>query len=662
MTPTRHQQLMELFDRACDLPPPEQAALLERLAHDDPELGRALTRLLHHDRAPLDGLDAGAVPRGALLAGVPDALELPGLPDLEVLSILAEGGMGRVLLARQRSLQREVAIKTVRDRGDAALLAEGLRTEARLAGALEHPNIVPIHLLEHDPQGLPVLVMKRVEGVSWAELIDRPEHPLWAQLAAHDPLEGHLQILVSVCNALHFAHSRGILHRDVKPDNVMVGSFGEVYLLDWGIAAPAATGDDRAASPPAPPAIIGTPGYLPPEMAAPAGRCCDARTDVYLLGATLHHALTGRPRHEGRGLDEVLAAARRSAPVAYDPAIPEELAALCNRATHADPAQRFPSAAALRDALLDFHRHRGAVALCEDASEPLRQVQALFGRGPAGATSPPADDSSALHGRARSLIEQAQFGFQASLRAWPDYARAAAGLRECLIVATEHELLMDNLPGARALLRQIADPPADLAARVAALHERVQAQRARDARLAAIERSQDWTTGELPRLLAMLAAMGLAVWLWRAVVTGPRPLRPALLAQAMAGMLAGTSLLVLLWRRSLLQTEVNRRITLGFLCCLGGMTASRALSVLPAPETAVILSTDQVLAATVAAVGGVVLARWLWLLVPVLLGGALVERLAPAPDGVTMIVSTGAALGISVLCLWRARRSAARSC
>jgi hypothetical protein len=164
---------MELFDRSCDLPPPEQATLLGQLSHDDPELGRALAKLLHHDRAPLDALDAGALQLKTLAH---DVDLLPGLPDLELLSILAEGGMGRVLLARQCSLQREVAVKMVRPEAASAWGVDGLLAEALLTGALEHPNIVPVHLLERDPHGLPVLVMKRVEGVSWAALID-PKAP-----------------------------------------------------------------------------------------------------------------------------------------------------------------------------------------------------------------------------------------------------------------------------------------------------------------------------------------------------------------------------------------------------------------------------------------------------------------------------------------------------
>src|SRR5204863_2462534 len=136
---------------------------------------------------------------------------------------LGEGGMGTVDRALQRSLGREVAIKRVRDRraGDGAVRA--LLAEARVAGSLEHPNVVPIHALGRDAGGDPALVMKRVEGVSWSALIHDPAHPRWSDLP-RDRLRWHLETLMQVCNAIELAHSRGIIHRDLKPNNVMIGS------------------------------------------------------------------------------------------------------------------------------------------------------------------------------------------------------------------------------------------------------------------------------------------------------------------------------------------------------------------------------------------------------------------------------------------------------
>lgn len=226
------------------------------------------------------------------------------LSDFTVLSTLGEGGMGRVVLARQRSLEREVALKTLQENAGADASAALLR-EARIAGALEHPGVVPIHLLTFDEAGRPMLVMKRVDGIDLATLLTNESHPMWSADGRHrDRLVASLEILIQVCLTLQFAHSRGVVHRDIKPKNIMVGSFGEVYLVDWGVAS--TMSDSSAIS------LPGTPEYMPPEMAT--GRPGDQRSDVYLLGATLHEVLTGMPRHEGGTVAEVLRAASVSAP------------------------------------------------------------------------------------------------------------------------------------------------------------------------------------------------------------------------------------------------------------------------------------------------------------------------------------------------------------
>src|SRR5262249_35011988 len=151
--------------------------------------------------------------------------------------------------------------------------------------------------------------MKHVEGVSWRDLLRDGAHPAWAKVGApgEDRLVSHLQILMQVCNAVEFAHRRGLIHRDIKPANVMVGEFGEVYLLDWGIAArtgilaEASSHLGESGAEPTP-RMLGTPAYMAPEMLSRKVGPIDERTDVYLLGATLHEVLTGRPRHVGSTL------------------------------------------------------------------------------------------------------------------------------------------------------------------------------------------------------------------------------------------------------------------------------------------------------------------------------------------------------------------------
>ncbi len=156
---------------------------------------------------------------------------------------LGEGGMGIVRLASQTALGRHVAIKSVRPDGPVQTAARALMREAWVTGALEHPNVVPVHTLGKDAEGLPMFVMKRVHGTSWRELICGTE-PL-PEEHRDAPLDFHLRVMQQVCNAVAFAHSKGVLHRDLKPDNVMIGPFGEVYVLDWGLAVSLDEGAER---------------------------------------------------------------------------------------------------------------------------------------------------------------------------------------------------------------------------------------------------------------------------------------------------------------------------------------------------------------------------------------------------------------------------------
>jgi len=153
--------------------------------------------------------------------------------DFRVLERLGRGGMGTVHLARQESLRREVAVKRLRPDTSNESTRQALIHEALVTGSLEHPNIVPIHALGRVDEAEPMLVMKRVEGVSWQTLIQQPEREAYR---GHRPdrLRRHLDILKQVAQAVHFAHSRGVIHRDLKPENVMLGEYGEVYVVDWG--------------------------------------------------------------------------------------------------------------------------------------------------------------------------------------------------------------------------------------------------------------------------------------------------------------------------------------------------------------------------------------------------------------------------------------------
>jgi len=213
-------------------------------------------------------IEPSRIPSSGAMAAL-DALRALGATlggKIDVHHTIGEGGMGVVHLATQATLGRHVAVKTLRKGAGDEEAALRILREAWVTGALEHPNVVPVHDVGVDASGAPVIVMKRIEGRVWSHLM-RDGAEITRRFGATDPLEWNLRTLVSVCNAVHFAHSRGILHRDLKPDNVMIGEFGEVYVLDWGIAV-SLKDDPSGRLPCASQAtdIAGTPHYMAPEM------------------------------------------------------------------------------------------------------------------------------------------------------------------------------------------------------------------------------------------------------------------------------------------------------------------------------------------------------------------------------------------------------------
>jgi eukaryotic-like serine/threonine-protein kinase len=493
--------------------------------------------------------------------------------DLQIRGTLGEGGMGRVHLARQRSLGRDVALKVVKHEVDDPHVASALLEEARIAGGLEHPGIVPVHALGLDDAGRPVLVMKRIEGVEWRELLEDAEHPAWARLEwfEGDRLAAHLEILAGVCNALHFAHAHGVLHRDVKPENVMVGYYGEIYLVDWGIAFRFRDG--------VPGPIVGTPAYMAPEMIVPPDDGLDERTDVYLLGATLHHVLTGSPRHEGSTLQEMMCNAYLSLPFEYGPEVPEELAELCRRATAMDRDDRPASALAFRQAIRNFLRHRGSIDLARTAQERLDEAREILSDG---------DDASVAR-----LFAEARFGFLQALREWSRNEPARRGLEALLHTEVEHALARDNAQVARERLSQMVDPPAALRQAVEALEARVRSERERLARLEAMEYDLDVRVGARQRAwiagVMLLVSSGIA---YAVLGRDTTVFEPWDLVGMAAGIATIFGVMGVVARRHILANEAGRRVThLIVLCCVG-MLVHRVASAVHGHPVPAILTAD----------------------------------------------------------------------
>lgn len=418
--------------------------------------------------------------------------------DLQLVGVIGQGGMGRVDTAIQRVFGRTVAVKRVRtDRMCPASVAALVR-EATVTGLLDHPNIVPAHIFGQTAAGEPVLVMKLIGGVAWDRLIADPAHAAWHQTAG-DHLARHVEILIDVCQAVEAAHRRGIAHCDLKPANVMVGDLGEVYVLDWGVAV--RLSHARSSE------LAGTPAYMAPEMLRGSVHVTPA-TDVYLLGAILYELLTGQAPHRGTQLAEALqsVAGNQIAEIAADG--PAELADICRRALASDPAQRWPSALALRDALVEYMGHRGSMELVATGRAALEALHTLLGAGAATAE---------VRAQWRSRAAEAEFAFRQALRSWPGNTAAALGCEEVLTLAVDLELAAGNGAGAEAALRALAAPPPELVRRVEALLVDLAARERAQIELAQFKHERNFSAAALTPIVSMaLGSIGLllsGLWL-----------------------------------------------------------------------------------------------------------------------------------------------------
>jgi serine/threonine-protein kinase len=559
--------------------------------------------------------------------------------DYGILGTIGEGGMGRVHLARQRSLDRDVALKTLKP-GATRAVAEALLVEARLTGSLEHPGVIPVHALGLDETGRPMLVMKRVDGVDLAALLADPAHPAWrARGRSADRLVAGLEILVQVCLTLEFAHSRRVIHRDVKPENIMVGAFGEVVLLDWGIATTLGEHD--------PTAFVGTPAYMAPEMAL--GRPVDARTDVYLVGATLHEVVTGRCRHDGAGVVEVVRRAVESAPVDYGPEVPEELARICNRATARDPADRHASVGELREDVAAFLRHRGARALCDAALERVSALERALASAPAGA--PPADLAGAYR-----LATEARFGLVQSLREHSADESARAGMRRCLAAAIELELRQGHADSADALLREMTPPDAELARRIDEVRARRAEQDRERERLAQLGRDLDPTekAGTRTRHVVVLSAMFLLAA--AAVAHSGQTPTPALAVVVSGTLTVVLCVALVLVRRRVLTNAFNRRVAGMLVFALVAVTAHRVFNVSLGMPFDQLLTVDLVILAAIVGTAAIAMVPRFWIPAALLAVAAAATRTWPGLAVPIFGFSTAGALMLGGLLLAPPRR------
>ncbi len=354
----------------------------------DPRAPSVRPTLADPDDAPAEATAvSAAIPstRSTVLPRVAYEGEVPKLiidmrDRFEHAKVLGRGGVGEVLLARDNDIDRPVAVKRLLPEFDDPGLIGRFVDEIRVLGALDHPNIVPIHDVGVDPDGRYYYVMKFVEGETLEHVIekltagDREYHQRY-------PFERRVEVFRQVLRAVQYAHARGVIHRDIKPANVMVGRYGEVLVMDWGIARRLHKDDakpfpirdsattlkaPRASGPTESPRnrtvvgqLIGTPAYMSPEQARGDNDKLDERSDVYSLCVMFHeflslkhylgHTQTVTECLAGAMKDEVPFAADVESP--HQPAVPADLAHFVRHGVAKNPAERYRSVTEMLDRL-----------------------------------------------------------------------------------------------------------------------------------------------------------------------------------------------------------------------------------------------------------------------------------------------------------------------
>jgi eukaryotic-like serine/threonine-protein kinase len=298
------------------------------------------------------GLSDAALEHLRVVADWPDLSETP----YEAVECLGRGTMGTVYRARDPRLGREVALKVLNLEAVGSPVGDRLRAEACILAGLEHPALVPVHDVGTLPDGRVFYVMRLAQG----QPLDRA--------LVQSSLPARLAVFLRICDAVAFAHAREVIHRDLKPENVMVGEFGEVLVVDWGLAKLLAESGDPVpwGAPPSPAAgtshgtVLGTPGYMAPEQARGEVELVDRRADIHALGGLLAFLLTRRHPSETGGLDLA--------------GVPRPLAAVIAHCRAARPQDRYDSVAALRSDVAAFLEGAAVAAFREGPLERGRRL------------------------------------------------------------------------------------------------------------------------------------------------------------------------------------------------------------------------------------------------------------------------------------------------
>ena len=380
-----------------------------------------------------------ALPVRTRALAVREGIEPPD-SDYELLEVLGEGGMGVVYTARQMSIDRTVAVKMIKTSQIADDAREKFLSEAVVTGDLDHPNIVPIYDLGSNDSGALFYSMKRVEGTPWLDVVKTKS------------LQENVEILMKVADAVAFAHSRGVVHRDLKPENVMLGEYGEVLVMDWGLALPSSDflNSHRIAQTTG---MGGTPAYMAPEMAAGPVNRISCPSDIYLLGAILYEVVTGRPPHSGKNAMQCLFAAMKNEIVPTEKK--GELVDIALRAMATKPEDRYASVRSFQEHIREYLSHTESIALSSRAEEELIKAK---------------------KSNEYQDFQQALFGFKEAYELWDGNKRAQKGISEAQLAYAGSALAKGDYDLGESLLDSGEPAHAEVLKKIKA------AQKERDAR------------------------------------------------------------------------------------------------------------------------------------------------------------------------------------
>lgn len=373
-SPQRHQRIRDIFHEVCDLPPEAREACMRELCRDDPSLADDIRTLLEHDSRAA-GFTSAAYHASPVHPPEPAVFPPPGIPSVigqyKLLRLIGAGGMGSVFEAEQSSPQRRVALKVLRTGVAAVAGLERFRRETRLLGQLQHPAIAQIFEAGTFDGGFgsqPFYAMELVRGLALNEYA----------AARNLSIQKRVALLAEICDGVAHAHAQGVVHRDLKPGNILVDSEGRPKILDFGIAR--ATGDDSAHTHGATleGQIIGTLEYMSPEQASGTAVEVDIRADVYSLGVILFELCTGALPHETRDkpLYEAIRLLREVEPRRMsdlDASLRGDLDTIVAKALEKDPLRRYASAAALAEDLRRFLRDEPILARPASALYTIRK-------------------------------------------------------------------------------------------------------------------------------------------------------------------------------------------------------------------------------------------------------------------------------------------------